>query len=173
MKPLHERLKDVPQVGRVTWLGVRPGHGEEMLEVEQAEAIADRGLNGDVAARAKRGGKRQVTLLQEEHLRVLASLTGALEVQPKQLRRNVVVEGVNLLALVKLRFAIGEEVILIGGGPCAPCAKMDQALGAGGFQALRGHGGIVARVERGGLIRQGDAVRALGADQQWPLETAR
>lgn len=160
MKPLHERLRQVPQVGRVTWLGARPEHGASMLASEEVELITGRGLRGDVSARSKAGHGRQVTLLQEEHLPVLAGLTGALEVRPEQLRRNVVVAGVNLLALVKLRFEIG-EALLEGSGHCAPCQKMDDTLGPGGFQAVRGHGGITARVLRGGVVRLGDPVRVL------------
>jgi MOSC domain-containing protein YiiM len=68
---------------------------------------------------------------------------------------------VNLIALKTLRFRIGDDVILEGTGPCEPCAKMDLALGDGGFQAMRGHGGITARVIRVGLLRLGDAVRVI------------
>ena len=153
----------MPQVGRVTWLGVRPEHGAAMVAHDELELVASRGARGDVSARAKAGHGRQITLLQEEHLPVLAGLTGALEVRPEQLRRNVVVAGINLLALVKLRFELGEAV-LEGSGHCAPCQKMDDALGPGGFQAVRGHGGITARVLRGGVIRVGDAVRVVLAE---------
>jgi MOSC domain-containing protein YiiM len=158
MKTLQERLRDVPQQGRVTWIGVRPEHGAPLIELSEVELIAGRGPRGDVAARGKVGGNRQVTLLQEEHLAALAGLTGALEVRPEQLRRNVVVAGINLLALVKLRFQVG-EALLEATGPCAPCSKMDETLGPGGFQAVRGHGGITARVLRGGVIRLTDLVR--------------
>lgn len=160
MKTLQERLREVPQQGRVTWLGVRPEHGAQMIALTEVELIEGRGPRGDVAARGKSGGNRQVTLLQEEHLSALAGLTGALEVRPEQLRRNVVVAGINLLALVKLRFAIG-DAWLEGTGPCAPCAKMDATLGPGGFQAARGHGGITARVLRGGVIHLSDLVRVM------------
>ncbi|HEY8944747.1 MAG TPA: MOSC domain-containing protein [Polyangiaceae bacterium] len=132
-----------------------------MEELQYVEALAGRGLMGDVAARGRSGHKRQVTLMQEEHLSAVASLVDAREVLPATLRRNLVVAGVNLIALAKLRFAIGEAV-LVGTGPCAPCGKLDEWLGPGGFQAMRGHGGICARIERSAVIRVGDPVRALG-----------
>jgi MOSC domain-containing protein YiiM len=161
MRPLFERLRDVPQQGRVMWIGVRHGHDEPMIELDRAELVADLGITGDRAALGRGGGNRQVTLVQAEHLPVLSALTGR-DVVPAQLRRNLVVAGINLIALTKLRFAIGDQVILVGTGPCAPCSKMDDALGPGGFQAMRGHGGITAKVEHGGPIKIGDVVRVLG-----------
>jgi MOSC domain-containing protein YiiM len=146
-----EHLKIVPQVGTVTWLGVRP-----MLAKDELELVADRGIAGD---RYKSNGNRQVTLIQAEHLPVISALTAG-TVTPELVRRNVVVKGVNLLSLQKQRFAIG-DAILIGTGACAPCEKMEIALGTGGFQAMRGHGGICARIERSGVIRHGDRVRLL------------
>ena len=153
MKPLAERLRDVPSNGTLRWIGLRPAHGAVMQIVEAVEAIADRGLVGDRAA----GGNRQVTLVQAEHLPVIAGFLGLPAVSPLQLRRNLVVEGINLVALSKLRFSIG-EVILVGTGPCAPCSKLDELIGRGGFQAVRGHGGITAKIEHGGTIRVGDRV---------------
>ena len=151
-----EQLKIVPQVGTVTWLGVRPARGAPMLTMEEVELVAERGIVGD---RYQFSGNRQVTLIQAEHLPVIAALTGG-AVMPELVRRNVVVSGVNLLSLQKQRFAIG-GAILIGTGACAPCEKMEVALGVGGFQAMRGHGGICARIERSGVIRNGDRVRLL------------
>lgn len=168
---LKERLARVPQVGRVRWIGVRPGREVPMEIVESAEALEGRGLVGDRASEnGKKGGKRQVTLIQGEHLDVVARLTGKAEVAPQLVRRNVVVEGVNLLALKRMRFAIGDEVILEGSGPCEPCSKMDGSLGDGGFQAMRGHGGITARIVRGGRFRVGDPVRALALAEGAPDE---
>ncbi|WP_437675721.1 MOSC domain-containing protein [Sorangium sp. So ce131] len=169
MRSLRERLAHVPQVGRVEWLGVRPAHGAPMQPLREAELIASRGVAGDCAAAGRAGGKRQVTLIQGEHLPVIAALAGGrAEVKPELLRRNVVVSGVNLLSLSALRFALGDEVVLEGTGPCAPCGAMDEALGEGGFQAMRGHGGITARVLRGGVVRVGDVVRALSPGEGAP-----
>lgn len=157
MLSLRERLRDVPQEGRVSWIGLRPAHGVAMQVVDAVVAIADRGLDGD---RARRGA-RQVTLVQAEHLPVIARFASRAAVGPEQLRRNLVIEGINLLALAKLSFAVGDEVILVGTGPCAPCGKLDELIGPGGFQAARGHGGITARIERGGTLRVGDRVRVV------------
>jgi len=153
---LAQRLQIVPQVGTVAWIGIRPSRGEAMTVLDDVEAVADRGLVGD---RYKASGTRQVTLIQAEHLPVIGALVGR-EVTPPIVRRNLVVSGVNLISLQKQRFAIG-EVILVGTSACAPCDKMDLALGPGGFQAMRGHGGICAKIERGGVIRCGDRVRIL------------
>lgn len=158
---LRERLARVPQVGRVEWIGARPEHGAPMLVLERAAVLAGRGLELDRVSR-RGGGKRQVTLIQAEHLDVIARLVGRdAPIDPALLRRNLVISGVNLVALKSMRFAIGEHVVLEGTGPCEPCAKMDAALGAGGFHAMRGHGGITARVIEGGEICIGDEVRAL------------
>lgn len=157
MLSLRERLRDVPGEGRVAWIGLRPARGAAMQVVEEAVAVAERGLAGDRARR----GDRQVTLVQAEHLPVIARFVSRETVAPEQLRRNLVIEGINLLALGKLSFAIGEEVILVGTGPCAPCGKLEELIGRGGFQAARGHGGITARIERGGIVRVGDRVRVV------------
>lgn len=156
MVTLAERLKIVPQVGTVEWIGVRPSRGAAVVPVDEVEAVADRGLVGD---RYRASGTRQVTLIQAEHVPVIAALAGHV-VTAELLRRNLVVSGINLVSLQKLRFAIG-EVVLVGTSSCAPCDKMETAIGEGTFQAMRGHGGICAKIERGGLIRRGDRVRLL------------
>jgi MOSC domain-containing protein YiiM len=77
--------------------------------------------------------------------------------QPARLRRNLVVEGIPLIALKGRRFRIG-EVLCEGTAPCDPCSRMEAALGPGGYNAMRGHGGLCARILEGGTLRIGDAV---------------
>jgi MOSC domain-containing protein YiiM len=138
--------------GRVAWIGVRPARLEAMRPLERVYVGAD-GLAGDHA----RPGRRAVTLIQAEHLPVIASLVGQEAVDPSLLRRNILISGINLTALRKARLAVGGAVLEIT-GPAAPCSRMEAALGPGGFNAMRGHGGWCASVVAEGEVRVGDAV---------------
>jgi len=149
-------IATMPQVGRLDWIGIRKVKREPLTILEQVEVIENRGLAGDHRTQ-REGGKRQVTLIQAEHFPVLEAITGHDVIPPEWLRRNLVVSGINLYALRKSRFMIG-DVLLQGSGPCPPCSRMEKILGSGGYNAMRGHGGINAQVIQGGVIKLGDAV---------------
>lgn len=154
----------LPQVGRVDWIGVRPGRDEPVVELEDAQVEIGSGIVGDRYTVSRGGsGKRGVTLIQAEHLPVIATLAGLPAVHPATLRRNLVVSGIPLIALKGRRFRIG-DVVLEGTDACDPCSKMEAALGPGGYNAMRGHGGLCARVIEAGTLRRGDAVEALAYD---------
>ena len=146
-----------PRAGRVQWIGLRPARNVAMRGVVEAEASAGCGLAGDRYASGS--GKRGITLIQAEHLPVIAALAGYAEIAPALLRRNLVVSGIPLIALKGRRFRIG-DVLLEGTDPCDPCSRMEAALDAGGYNAMRGMGGLCARILEGGSLRVGDAVVA-------------
>lgn len=155
---IKELINTIPQVGEVTWIGVRPGKREDLKQVAEVEVSVEEGLSGDHYVGRSR--KRQLTLIQQEHLDAVATLLSQDSIDPALTRRNIVVSGINLLALQDQRFRIG-EVILETTGLCYPCSRMEENLGAGGYNAMRGHGGINARVIVGGVIKEGDAVALL------------
>lgn len=157
--PLAKLLNGPMAPGRVVWIGLRPQRRAPLAAVEAAELEAARGLVGDHFTTA-RNGPRQVTLIQREHLDAIASFLGVESVSPAQLRRNIVVEGLNLLALKERRFQLGAAE-LEWSGECDPCGRMEETLGPGGYNAVRRHGGITARVLRGGVMRLGDPVARL------------
>jgi MOSC domain-containing protein YiiM len=153
-RSVAELLATLPQTGRVAWISVRPARRAGVGAIDAVEAIAGQGLAGDHYAH---DGKRQVTLIQAEHLVAVAAFVGRASLDAALLRRNVVVAGLNLLALKGRQFCIGAAT-LEASGPCEPCSRMEAALGPGGYNAMRGHGGITARIVASGLIRVGDAV---------------
>lgn len=168
---ISELLAKIPQSGMLNWIGLRPQRRGEVTAVEAVEVLEGRGLEGDHTSlrTANLRGKRHVTLIQAEHLPVIASLAGLDEVTPQQLRRNLVISGINLIALKDKRFKIG-DVLLEGTGYCHPCSRMETTLGPGGYNAMRGHGGITARVLAGGPIRLGDRV-VFQPDEEEPPST--
>ena len=150
---LAEMMARHARDGRVTWIGLRPARREAMELRDRAE-ITEAGIDGDRA----RAGKRAVTLIQAEHLPVIASLAGLDAVPPELLRRNIVVEGLGLMAFRNARLRVGTALLRIE-GPCAPCSRMEAALGHGGYNAMRGHGGVCASVIEPGFVAIDDLVR--------------
>lgn len=184
VKTIHELRATFPRPGRLEWIGLREMRRGPVRSVTEAEVhplvglIGDHGKQAPGRLRALTGepgetatpagtppipggpGRRQVTLLQAEHLPVIAALAGLEEATPEMLRRNLLVSGIPLLALKDARLRVG-EVVLEATGECHPCSRMEETLGEGGYNAVRGHGGLTARVISGGLIRVGDRVTVL------------
>ncbi|MGQ7847332.1 MOSC domain-containing protein [Granulosicoccus sp. 3-233] len=155
MKTLQELLNTLPQQGELRWIGLRPERRAEMISVDIAAVSSKSGLEGD--RYQGRTGQRHVTLLQEEHLPVIAACVGRRHVRAEDLRRNLLVTGINLLALKNRIISIGSVELEVT-GLCHPCSRMEETLGEGGYNAVRGHGGVTARVLTDGHIRVGDSV---------------
>ena len=141
--------------GRVENLFVRPARMQAVMVLDTVTALMDVGLEGDHYQ--NHGGSRQVTLIQAEHLEVLASLLGLDKIMPELTRRNIVVRDINLLSLKGKRFQVG-QALLEYSGECHPCSRMENNFGPGAYNAMRGHGGITAKVVTGGIIKLGDFV---------------
>lgn len=155
-EPIIKNLQDtLPQKGKVTWIGLRPASREPLVSVDQVSASLKNALEGD-RFKSQFSKKRQVTLIQAEHINAVSSIIGK-EVTPDLLRRNIVVSGINLLALKDKSFKIGTATLKFT-GLCHPCSRMEQSLGPGGWNTMRGHGGITAQVVADGVISVGSEV---------------
>ncbi len=173
VKPGPPGLRDLVQrfacPGRVEGIVIRPERRQPAQSVLEVRAEPGRGLIGDRRSRTERTGeevrKRELTLIQAEHFPVVARWCGLDQLEPVRLRRNLVIGGLNLLAMrppfrdLRLEWLIGDRATIEITGLCEPCSFMEKELGPGGYNALRGHGGVTAIIRAAGLIRVGDPVR--------------
>lgn len=160
---VRQLIEVLPQQGVLEQILVRPERRQPMQSVPAAEIRIGEGIVGD-RFRGRVDSKRQVTLFQVENLAVLASLLHCDTIDPLLLRRNLLVRGISLHALSGRQFRIG-EVVLEGAAQCHPCSRMEEVLGPGGFNAMRGIGGLCARVVSPGVIRLGDPVAVTPATE--------
>lgn len=169
MDTLRELTSRHPNPGRVEAIYLRPGRGEPVSQVESVQALVGQGLEGDRAALRSRSSvaakARDITLLQAEVIPILEAWAGRTALDAGLLRRNLLVSGLNLAAMRSPfadgnnRWAIGGDVIIEVTGPCEPCSKMEQVLGAGGYNMMRGNGGLTAAILTAGRIQIGDVIR--------------
>lgn len=156
MSYIKELMQSIPQTGKVEWMSIRPERRSPVQPVTEVVISESSGLEGDHYG--AKGGKRQVTLIQAEHLDAVASILKKDKIDPGLTRRNIVISGINLLAFADQQFQIGEAILEMT-GLCHPCTRMEEYFGPGGYNAMRGHGGITARVIRGGKVKVGDVVK--------------
>jgi MOSC domain-containing protein YiiM len=163
-KPFLSLFENFCQVGEVVWIGLRPASRKPIKEVLEVEVL-ETGLAGDRATKNSTTNKRQVTLIQQEHLAAAASFLGKESIEPTLTRRNIVVKRINLNALKGRKFKVGTAILEMTGF-CYPCSRMEENLGLGGFNAMRGHGGITCRVIQVGKIVVGNSLSVIESDNQ-------
>ena len=154
---VKDLINILPQKGRVCWIGVRSKHKGKVIKVDKVSADISKGIIGDHYQNKSR--KRQVTLIQEEHIQVVSNILN-INLEPELIRRNIVVSHINLLSLKEKKFKIG-EAILKTTGICQPCSRMERNLGPGGYNSMRGHGGITATIISSGEIKLNDSVELI------------
>ena len=143
--------------GTLTWIGLRPARKTDMRMVSTCMALKDLGLEGDHRSLKTPGSGRQVTIISQEYIEQISHFTNGSAINPAALRRNLVIEGINLAALRYQQFTIGEAVFEAT-AQCHPCSRMEQALGKGGVAAMLGHGGLCCKILKTGTITAGDTV---------------
>lgn len=151
---------DTPS-GTIRALLLAQERGTPMKRVAEAQALEGKGFEGDRHGKRKPGGKRQLLLLDEaSHV--------ALRLGVGELKENVVVAGLPLESLPPgQRLALGEEVVVELTEPCVPCSKLER-IRPGLLKESWGRRGLLARVLRGGTVREGDTVRLLDVNPDAP-----
>ena len=115
--------------------------------------VANRGIAGN----ADQGGRRQVTLLEEEVWWRLMGMLGADE-DPSGRRANVLLRGIPLAGSRGRFLRLGACLVRIN-GETKPCERMDELVpGLRELMWAGWQGGAFAEVIEGGTLRVGDAV---------------
>ena len=150
---------------QVHHLFVSPGHnyfghhgqapGEHpVMEVEQIECVAGRGLKGDRFFDFKEDYKGQVTFFSKEVFEDVCVQLGVPDTAPSVTRRNVMVSGAQLNEMIGAEFEI-QGIRFLGVEECRPCAWMNHAFHHDQAEArLKGQGGLRARILSSGVLRR-------------------
>lgn len=136
----------------------KPPGKSEVQEVNEASIVEAKGIEGDRFFDYKDGYKGQVTFFEYETFLNLREEFGVFDRGPDVFRRNVVVEGVDLNALIGEYFEV-QGIKFFGVEEAKPCYWMEQAFCKGAEEAMKGKGGLRVRVlSSGTLVR--DPVKA-------------
>jgi MOSC domain-containing protein YiiM len=135
----------------------RPPGRHETVDVSEVRCVAGRGIEGDRFFDYKKDYKGQITFFAAEVFEALCEKLGVAGKSAAELRRNVITRGVDLTALYDREFEV-QGVRFLGMGECTPCYWMDQAIGPGAEAALKGRGGLRAKILSDGKLAVDAAV---------------
>jgi MOSC domain-containing protein YiiM len=150
--------------GTVVAIHIASSAEAPMASLQEAHAVADKGLEGDRYFDAQGTYSdvpepgRQVTLIEMEAIEA-ASRDAGIEFLSSDSRRNIMTRNVRLNDLVGRDFCVG-GVTLRGVELCEPCAHMVALSGKRVLRSLVHRGGLRAEILGGGTIRVGDTVKA-------------
>lgn len=150
---------------RIEHLFISPGHNyfghhgkpadeHPMVAVPELECVAGRGLRSDRFFDYKPDYKGQITFFSAEiYDELCATLipASALIPPPSVFRRNVITRGIDLNTLIGETFVV-QGITFEGTAECSPCYWMDQAFAPASEAALKGRGGLRAKILTHGFL---------------------
>ena len=134
----------------------KPADEHAMIETTEIECVAGRGIHGDRFFDYKPNYKGQITFFEAEIYDELCGVFQLIDREPSAFRRNVITRGVDLNSLIGQEFTL-QGVRFLGTAECTPCYWMDQAFAPGTEAALKGRGGLRAKIISDGFLRPGPA----------------
>ena len=148
---------------RIRHIFISPGHNfvghhgkppseHAALDVREARLLAGRGIEGDRYLDFKDDYKGQVTFFEWEVYERLIEKFAAHGKGPEIFRRNIITEGADLNSLIGTEFEV-QGVRFLGTQESAPCHWMNTAFAEGAEDALKGHGGLRAKILSDGVLR--------------------
>jgi MOSC domain-containing protein YiiM len=132
-----------------------------MGRVEEVRTVAGCGIEGDrycagTGYWTRYGDVCEVTLIEGEDLDYIENELG-ISVKNGEHRRNIITRGIRLGDLRRKKFHVGETVLEYD-RPRPPGRHVQDLSEPGMTRALRGRGGICARVVQAGSIKVRDTI---------------
>ena len=161
----EQEKEGMVMAGLVASIFFAPEAGAQMKSVQAATALEGCGLKGDrycggTGHWSRFGRVCEVTFIAVEDLDEIERETGV-GVKNGEHRRNIVTRGISLKALRRgQRFRVG-EVAFEYRGPRSVCRYIERLTEPGMTQALKGRGGVCARVIENGTVRVDDEIEVL------------
>ena len=121
----------------------------------EVECVAGKGLRGDRFFGWKENYKGQVTFFAHETWQRLSEQFPQAQQGAEVFRRNIITQGADLTALIGKEFTV-QGITFQGTEEAKPCHWMDGAFAQGACAAMRGHGGLRAKVLSDGILRCDD-----------------
>jgi len=138
----------------------RPADDYPLQRADSVECIAGRGIRGDRFYDYKDNYKGQITFFSQEVFERLSVAFPFVDKGAEALRRNVIVSGADLNALIGKDFEL-QGVRFRGTAHCKPCYWLDQAFSPGTEAWLKGNGGLRAEILTSGWLMTGTTELAL------------
>lgn len=135
----------------------QPAGTNPVREVREGRCIEGRGIEGDRFFGKDAGHKGQITFFADEVHKSLCERLNVWDKPSSVFRRNAITRGVDLNTLIGQEFEL-QGVRFFGTEECRPCYWMDQTFGPGAEAALRGRGGLRARILTSGMLLAGEGI---------------
>jgi MOSC domain-containing protein YiiM len=131
-------------------------HGKEpgsnpMIELDSVECEAGKGIIGDRFHNYKEDYKGQITFFSLEVYKDICTNFKLTNVSPSVFRRNVITSGVDLNSLINKKFNI-QGIDFLGTQEAAPCYWMNGVVAEGAENAMKGRGGLRAKILTSGRL---------------------
>ena len=152
-------------MGKVISIQIAPEASAPLASMEQVNAVAGQGLEGDRyflrkgTYSKKHDPSREATFIESEALEALNRDYG-LELNSVESRRNITTQGVALNHLVGRTFRIGGAVFK-GVRLCEPCGHLEQLTEREVRPGLVHRGGLRAEILESGLVGIGNNIELL------------
>ena len=113
-------------MSKVIELGICKNSGDLVKSVNFIEVVKNKGIIGDRKFKDDNDKKSQITLIEIENINHYNQITRT-SILPKDFRRNIITEGIDLNKLINKEFFIG-NIKIKAHDLCRPCKYLENLL---------------------------------------------